>query len=175
MDRLKDEDDHLDQLDDVTSVFGGVQLEQLKKLLQNSGGNNNEVAEEVDSGKETTSSSPTFRQHPSVAEQLLALPDCLPNAVQQHQYYHPDDRPISRSPRVVHSPVLGQSESTRRAFVFEEEEVPEEFDDPAEAPARLAAPPVQSKSRSVASFASRNTPSPDENGRRQRSLPTRIT
>ena len=178
--RIKEDDD---LLDDEKSLFGGVQLEQLKKLLNNSGGNNNEANEveeeeeeaDGDSGKETTSSSPTFRQHPSIAEQLLNVPHCLPNAIQQHQYYHPDDRPISRSPRVVHSPVLGQQESGRRVFVFEEEEVPDEFEDPAEASAKLANPPIQVKSRSLASFASRNTPSPDENGRRQRSLPTRTT
>ena len=159
--------------DDVTSVHDGVQLEQLKKLLQNSSFGNNNEADEIEEavGGETTSSSPTFRQHPSLAEHLLAVPDCLPNAVQQqHQYYHPDDRPISRSPRVVHSPVQHESARPRGVFVFDEE-LPDEFEDPASA--RLPASPIQVKSRSVASFASRNTPSPDENSRRQRSLPTR--
>lgn len=171
---MKEDDDEKDP-----AVFG-LQLEQLKQMLHHnaSGINNNEIIEDLaddeDSGQEATSSSPTFRRDPSIAEHLLTVPqeDCLPNAV---QHYHPDDRPISRSPRVVHSPVLG--ESARRPCVFEDEEYPPENDEYCEensqSPGRLATHARVNKSRSLASFASRHSPSPDDNGRRQRSLPTR--
>ncbi|XP_057368819.1 uncharacterized protein LOC130689896 isoform X2 [Daphnia carinata] len=175
--RLKEDDDE-DFPEKDPPVFG-VHLEQLKKMLHHNapGINNNDIIEDIadeDSSQEATSSSPTFRQDPAVAEHLLAVPqeDCLPNVV---QHYHPDDRPISRSPRVVHSPVLG--EPARRPCVFEDEEYPPENDEYSEetcqSPGRLAAHPRVNKSRSLASFASRHSPSPDDNGRRQRSLPTR--
>ena len=93
------------------------------------------------------------------------MPDCLPNAVQQH----PDDRPLNvgRSPRVVHSPV-----PERRPFVFEEEEEENLYDDEADDDVDWEDSRLPVKSRSVASFAA-SSPSPDENARRQRSLPTR--
>lgn len=92
----------------------------------------------------------------------LVVPDCLPNAVQ----HNPDDRPLNvgRSPRVVHSPV----EHQRRPPVFEEDDDNVDDDDDGEEMDNLRLPV---KSRSVASFAT--SPSPDENARRQRSLPTR--
>lgn len=127
-------------------------------------------------------------------EQLLSVVDYLPNAVHQHD--DPDDRPIapSKSPRVIHSPVEQRrrrhhhplATTAQRPLVFDNDDYDyvddridniqddndqeDEDDDQMDDDTDNLRLPV--KSRSLASFATSSS-SPDDNSRRQRSLPIR--